>query len=277
MLELLDQLFAIAGILILLVWAKRIAGAPHGCISFEPAGYSWREDAVLFAMLGYLTGAIFLSGLMKSTFGSSDAILSGLVVNNGAQICGVAVCLALAMRRVPGGIRSFILGEPIAEADGRGWVWLEAALLIVVAVGVCPLIRDVTALLILFVLPGFEFESHPTLLALEKEALSGFRVVALWVGAAVIAPVAEEMFFRGVLQNFVSGATKRTGLAIGLSAAAFAGVHFSQPHALPALLFLGVLLGAAYARSGRLVVPIVIHAAFNLKTLVWESLARWEG
>ena len=271
-----DQLFAIAGASILLVWARRIS-SDRARYSIHLPTYAFREDAVLLAMLGYLAGAIFLSGLMKSTMGSTDLILSGLVVNNGAQLCGVAVCLALAIRRVPGGVRTFVWGERTAEAARRRSVWIEAATLAVMAIGLCPLIRDVTALLILRVVPGFEFESHPTLQALQEEAVTGFRVIALWMGAAVIAPVAEEMFFRGMLQNFLMGATKRTGLAIVLGAAAFALVHFSQPHALPALFFLGILLGVAYVRTGKLVVPIVIHAAFNFKTLVWETLSRQGG
>ncbi|MFQ5494698.1 MAG: type II CAAX prenyl endopeptidase Rce1 family protein [Phycisphaerae bacterium] len=36
---------------------------------------------------------------------------------------------------------------------------------------------------------------------------------------------------------------------------------------------LAVLLGFAYERTGRLTVPIAIHAAFNLKTLIWASLS----
>jgi membrane protease YdiL (CAAX protease family) len=274
---LLDQLLAISGAIILLVWAKRIVARSPGRSSLYPPFHAFREDAVLLAMLGYLVAAMFLSGLMKSTGRSSDQVLTGLVVNNGAQLCGVAVCVALAARRVPGGIRSFVCGEPGAGSECRRTEWSETMCLIVVAVGVCPLIRDVTARLIVWIMPDFPFESHPTLQALEEGGLSGIRVVALWIGAAMIAPLAEEMFFRGILQNFLSGATKKTGLAVALSATAFAAVHFSQPHAVPALFFLGVLLSAAYVRTGRLYVPIVIHAAFNLKTLVWETLERQWG
>ena len=49
-------------------------------------------------------------------------------------------------------------------------------------------------------------------------------------------------------------------------ALAFTLVH-AQVHALPALL-LGVLLGLAYERTGSLLVPILVHALFNLKTLI---------
>jgi len=257
-----------------MVWAVRSRLDRPGTFSNRTAPFVFREDAVLWAMLAYLGSAMLLSGVMKSIEGSSDQVLVSLVVNNGAQLCGVGACLALAARRVPGGVRSFLLGEHSSATEPWQSVWPETMGLIVVALGVCPFIRDVTAWLILWIVPGYQFEVHPTLQALDEGGISGAKIVSLWIGAAVIAPVAEEMFFRGILQNFVSRATKKTSLAIAFAAAAFATIHFSQPYAVPALFFLGVLLGAAYFRSGKLVVPIVIHAAFNFKTLVWETLER---
>jgi hypothetical protein len=143
----------------------------------------------------------------------------------------------------------------------------------VIAIGVCPLIRDATVWLVQWARPDMTFAPHPTLDALSDGSLSPARVGILWLGAAVIAPTAEEIFFRGALQNFLH---RQAGsyAAIGLSALAFAMVHFTQPHALPALFFLGLLLGFSYARSQSLTIPILVHAAFNLKTLVWESLLR---
>jgi membrane protease YdiL (CAAX protease family) len=37
------------------------------------------------------------------------------------------------------------------------------------------------------------------------------------------------------------------------------------------------MLGYAYERTGSLVSPILIHAAFNLKTLVWNALGGYSG
>jgi membrane protease YdiL (CAAX protease family) len=270
---LLDQLLAIFGAIVLLMWTMRIlVGFPRVSPLHRPS-YAFREDAVLLAMLAYFVAAMILSGLMKSIGRTSDQVLTGLVVNNGSQLCGIAACVFLAARRAPGGIRWFMGSQLGAETERKRSAWPETLCLIIVAVGICPLVRDATAAFILRIDPGFKFESHPALKALEAGGLSQARAVALWIGAALIAPVAEEIFFRGILQNFLIGATKKVGLPITLSAAAFAAVHFSQLHAVPALFFLGVLLGVAYARTGTLLVPIVIHAAFNLKTLVWETLA----
>jgi len=37
---------------------------------------------------------------------------------------------------------------------------------------------------------------------------------------------------------------------------------------------LALLLGYAYERTGSLLPPMVIHALFNAKTLIWEALAH---
>ena len=41
----------------------------------------------------------------------------------------------------------------------------------------------------------------------------------------------------------------------------------AAPHAVLALFVLSLCFGAAYERSGRLTVPIVMHAIFNLANL----------
>jgi len=268
-LPLLDQGLAVAGILLLLLWARRRSGINWPVF---PQPVHIREEVILICMLAYFGVALLLSGGMKS-LAVADEVLHGLVVNNGAQIAGVAACIFLATRTVPGGVRAFLFGAGAGDAPKRSFAWSEVFLLSVVAIGVCPLIRDATAWLILLVAPDYSFDSHPTLKALEEAGLPPSRVALLWIGAAVVAPVAEEVFFRGVLQNYLRGMTG-FGSAVALSSLAFAAVHISQVHAVPALFFLGLLLSIAYARAGNLIVPVLIHAAFNLKTLVWESIAR---
>ncbi len=274
MLDLLDQLIALSGAIILVAWVIRAALKSQGDTLLPNPPFVFREDAVLLAALAYFAGAMILSGLMQARGFSPEHVLFGIVVNNGAQLCGIAACAALAVRRVRGGMRSFVFGANADEGSRHVRTWVESACLIVVAVGVCPLIRDATAWTISWVAPGFPLETHPTLKALEAGGLPRGEVVALWLGAGVIAPIAEEMFFRGILQNFLMGAFRRPGPAIALSAVAFGMVHISQPHAVPALIFFGALLGWSYFRTGKLIVPIAIHAAFNLKTLVWEAMGK---
>lgn len=277
MLIFVDQILAAAGVTIAFAWLLRARRRPFELQHGEILG-GIREDGLLLAMLGYMGGVLLLSGVMQARLGESDPVLTSLVVNNGAQLCGIAACLFVIARRVPGGIGPFVFGDDDARSARGAWSDLIAvAGYSIVAIGICPLIRDLTQSIIVLIAPDFSFDPHPTLRALNEEALSPLRTIALWAGAAVIAPVAEEFFFRGFLLRFAASALQDRRLAIILSSAAFAAVHLSMPYAIPALFFLGILMGAAYCRSRKLYVPVAIHVAFNLKTLIWESLQRAAG
>jgi len=79
--------------------------------------------------------------------------------------------------------------------------------------------------------------------------------------ATVLAPVAEEFIFRGVLYPWL----RRYGhpaLAWVVPSFLFALVHFSVPIFLP-LFALALALTALYALTGRLLCTIVVHALFN--------------
>ena len=85
--------------------------------------------------------------------------------------------------------------------------------------------------------------------------------VSLFLGAVVIAPIAEELLFRGLLLRLFSGFGE--GRAILLSALLFALAHgdlFQLPYALVA----GVLLGYTATLGGGAFYPLVFHFLYNL-------------
>jgi membrane protease YdiL (CAAX protease family) len=95
----------------------------------------------------------------------------------------------------------------------------------------------------------------------------GVVLAALY--AIVIAPIHEELYFRGVLFR---GVGDRWGLGVGLAAS---GLGFALIHYVPgpwedALLLMGVMFfnGIAlawwYARRGTIVASIVAHMVFNV-------------
>lgn len=88
----------------------------------------------------------------------------------------------------------------------------------------------------------------------------------LGVSVMALAPLSEELFFRGFLFRAVQG---RAGLAAGLliSALAFAVFHLNLGVVLP-FFVIGLIFAWAYHASGSLWTPIAAHAIFNSVSFV---------
>lgn len=85
--------------------------------------------------------------------------------------------------------------------------------------------------------------------------------VALGIVAILLAPVVEEIFFRGILYP----AIKQTGfprLALWLTSVLFALMHKNAASFVP-LLLLAVMLTLLYERTNNLLGSITAHAVFN--------------
>lgn len=99
--------------------------------------------------------------------------------------------------------------------------------------------------------------------------------VLMAVTVVVLAPVCEEVLFRG----YIYGATKRFTdrfFACLFSAILFSVVHYNINAMLP-LLFLAIILTLAYELTGSLWAPISIHALFNASTLVNLEMGNLPG
>jgi hypothetical protein len=102
--------------------------------------------------------------------------------------------------------------------------------------------------------------------------------VAVLLGLTVlVAPPVEELFFRGVVQQYVAAAAS-PAVGIVVATTLFVPVHglgilltaSSLLAAIVVVLVLAVLstvLGYAYARTQNLAVPMAIHAGYNLLTI----------
>lgn len=113
---------------------------------------------------------------------------------------------------------------------------------------------------------------HPVLLALSSNAWGTWGVVQLLAVALVVAPVAEELFFRGLLLGALCRYTGRGWVSIVVSAVAFGCVH-GQPQDILPLVTMGVLLGYLRLRGGTLWPCMVLHALFNARTMTFAILA----
>ena len=229
----------------------------------------FREDSLALAVLAYLSAALALGGVFQSIYGEKAGATTNLLAGSGAQLAGAVMCLVIASKRFSGGSRRFVRGTGIFRSDALA---ATASGGLVFALTVCPAVLAGSVTLVLRFNPDYQLPVHPTITALRGAESMFPQLLVLWMGAAVIAPVAEEFFFRGMLQTVLLNTFKSRWAAIMVASAVFAAIHFSQPHAIPALFVLAVIMGYAYERTGSLIPPIAIHALFNLKTLVWDTL-----
>ena len=94
-----------------------------------------------------------------------------------------------------------------------------------------------------------------------EQAIAMLNPWLVTVAIVVFAPIAEELFFRGIVFNAWLREAGRTWAYVG-SAALFAAIHLSLESLLPIFL-LGLALGWVYQRTGTLLTPITMHATVN--------------
>ena len=104
----------------------------------------------------------------------------------------------------------------------------------------------------------------------EGTGLTAFKITA-FVSVTILAPLTEELIFRGLLQRFIYKLTGLPSLSIIVASLAFAATH--QPWAIqPPIFVLAVILGWTYFRTGNLLLVVLIHAIFNFLQIGLFSL-----
>lgn len=242
----------------------------HGVDPFSGAKVRRNRITVLLALLpmaAFLVASTFLQAVRQSLQESFGTDLGDLNMNTLAQVIGAACCLGVAAHCFRGGVRGFLLGHRgVLRPIGIALVYLLAV------AALCELTAQATKCLFLLVDPTRTFPEHRVLDALHDPTQPTAARLLLCVGATVVAPVAEECFFRGMLQTMLLRVTHLRWLAVLVPAVLFGLAHADQMHVVPALTLFGAILGLQYERSGALLGPIALHAMFNLKTLLWHYL-----
>lgn len=111
----------------------------------------------------------------------------------------------------------------------------------------------------------FGEESSSLILDFTDTALGLATITIL---AVVLAPFAEEIFFRGFL---FTGIGNRYGYGWGavFSALIFAIAHLMQPGAFLPIFLLGLLLAWLYTKTGSIWACIITHSVYNSLALVF--------
>lgn len=92
----------------------------------------------------------------------------------------------------------------------------------------------------------------------------------LILGISIMAPVSEELLFRGIIQGELRRAMPEWA-AIVIQGLVFALFHM-QPIQISYVILPGLLLGLAYAWTRSLWVPIIMHISFNFLGSVLPAL-----
>jgi membrane protease YdiL (CAAX protease family) len=132
------------------------------------------------------------------------------------------------------------------------------------------------------IMTRFHLEPH------EQQAVETLQNAQTWdsriyltVFTILIAPVAEEILFRGILYPAIKqGGYPR--VALWGTALFFAAIHGSLTVFLP-LLVLGLALAYLYEKTNNLLAPITAHAVFNAINVAFlyfasdkaQALGRW--
>jgi uncharacterized protein len=105
----------------------------------------------------------------------------------------------------------------------------------------------------------------------------GIDLVLAAVLVIVIAPIAEEFFFRGF---FYAGLRSRFSMlpAAAIDGLVFGAIHYTGPKTLsllPVLMVFGFILCVVYERTGSLLVTIALHSLNN--AIAWGSSVHQGG
>lgn len=211
--------------------------------------------AVLTVLVGSVLFAVVLGGAAALLARGEDLAHDPLAL--GLLLAGVAATELLML----GAAAWWSLGKYRVQASALGWrrswrggPWAVAATLLGVYVVLGAYVGLASLLGLRWALPQQQqlpegIFHHPALAA------------AAGIAALVLAPVAEETFFRGFLFGCLR---ERWGLAAAavVSGLAFGIAHLQLPLLVP-ITGIGIVLAMAYAYSGSILPAVLAHFAVN--------------
>ena len=104
-------------------------------------------------------------------------------------------------------------------------------------------------------------------------------IVVRWVGASLLVPVMEELFWRSFLMRWVQSPQFESVVpqSVGLKAIVLSTFVFMLAHTLwLAAIIAGLAYAWLYVRTGKLWVPIIAHAVTNGVLGVWVVMTgKW--
>lgn len=207
-------------------------------------------DIVLIVVLAL--GSVLLLGVAVAGMRLSAGLVVTMLVLQSALLLGAIGLVAVGLR----GVTADQLG--LRPAPRRWYLWA-----VEVAALTLPLVWLINAAV--QALSGTPFH-NPQIDVIAPGGFSWLALLGMTMVTGIVAPVAEEVAFRGVLYGWLR---QRFGARIGIvvSALLFSVAH-GIPPLIPALAVQGVILALLYERSGSLWPSIITHGTYNAATVI---------
>jgi membrane protease YdiL (CAAX protease family) len=206
---------------------------------------------LVFLFFGIVTGIFF--SLFNTGGGKASHFTQGFIADSISKLAAVVVFIGILhweyrsrsgelglgrgalLRGVAGGAAGYVAFMAPLFAVTYGWVFLSELI-------------------------GIAQELNPILGPLLDDP-SPVLILVMVLAACVVAPIAEEFFFRGLLY---SALREKLGWPL---AAVLSGTVFGIVHAgffnVPPIILLGVILAFLYERTRSLYAPMIAHAIHN--------------
>ena len=100
---------------------------------------------------------------------------------------------------------------------------------------------------------------------LKPDTILGF--VLLFIAVGVLAPIGEELLFRGFLQQYLEKYWADTTRAILVTALVFSAIHMN-PYWFIQIYFLGIMLGFLAWKTNSIIPPLILHGLNNTMAML---------
>lgn len=223
---------------------------------------------VISILSAFLAGGVVLGiGLSNPESSQKFYTFVSFIVGQGFMIC--PLLWFLSKRKQP--IFKRLRLNPISKN--------VAGLSVLLSVGLIILSDELDRLVQVF-LPAPEYILDLNGL-LQPETTLGF--ILLFIAVGVIAPLGEELLFRGFFQQFLETHWKDITRAILVTALFFAMIHMN-PYWFVQIYILGVVLGFLAWKTQSVLPPLILHGINNIFALVFSftdttetSFYLWNG
>ncbi len=234
----------------------------------------WNEIGISFAwiiaffMLQGLCGAIAIYLAVSDAAGGGTSLSDMQAMSGNMNIVALPIFISLAVAQILSlfGLYFYLKRPEKSRVLGLNrWSRMPTPQTIGVAIAIILCCLLFNAAYTTYLMPDVEMQAQMrAMLAAIPETLP--NQILLFVTIAVLAPIAEEILFRGLLQTSL-GRYLPWWAAIIISAILFGAVH-GQPEALLPLAMLGAGFGLIYHLTGSLRTCIILHVINNSAALL---------